>query len=393
MVNEVLNKTNQAFINNNLDSDIHTLLLKNHKNNEIDIKLLIEQIESKKRCLNKLPTWYKSKNIYYPNRISIEQTSSEITAAYKANIISGNTLIDLTGGFGVDSYYFSKQFKTVIHCEIDKDLSEIVTHNYDILNITNIKCLNEDGISYLKKSKLQYDWIYADPSRRHMKKGKVFKLDDCLPNIPENIENILEKTINLLIKTSPLLDLSIGIKELKFVKAIHVIAINNEVKELLWEIEKSFNENIEIKTVNILKNNIHFFNFSYSDESKNEATYELPKEFLFEPNSAIMKSGAFNSISNKLNVAKLHKHSHLYTSSENIEFPGRRFKIVQVLDYNKNSIAKLNIKKANITTRNFSETVQSIRKKFKITDGGETYLFFTTDIFEKKVIIICKKLT
>jgi len=149
LVNEVLNKTNQAFINNNLDSDIHTLLLKNHKNNEIDIKLLIEQIESKKRCLNKLPTWYKSKNIYYPNRISIEQTSSEITAAYKANIISGNTLIDLTGGFGVDSYYFSKQFKTVIHCEIDKDLSEIVTHNYDILNITNIKCLNEDGISYL----------------------------------------------------------------------------------------------------------------------------------------------------------------------------------------------------------------------------------------------------
>jgi len=114
LVNEVLNKTNQAFINNNLDSDIHTLLLKNHKNNEIDIKLLIEQIESKKRCLNKLPTWCKSKNIYYPNRISIEQTSSEITAAYKANIISGNTLIDLTGGFGVDSYYFSKQFKTVI---------------------------------------------------------------------------------------------------------------------------------------------------------------------------------------------------------------------------------------------------------------------------------------
>ena len=387
----VLNIEIQEFIHNNINSNMSSIALKGTHFPDVDTKEIVEQIEAKKKCENKLPTWFHTKNIYFPNKLNIEQTSSEITAAYKSNLIQGNSLVDVTGGFGVDCYFFSKQFEHVIHCEIDENLSNIVNYNNKQLKVENVETQNTDGITFVKQSKKSFDWIYADPSRRHENKGKVFFLNDCLPNIPENLDTMFAHTNNVMIKTSPLLDLSVGIKELKFVKTIHVIAVNNEVKELLWVLEKGFVGNISILTVNITKESTQHFNFLLEDEKKQESTYKRPLTYLYEPNAAILKAGAFNTVAQQLGVFKLQKHSHLYTSNELIEFPGRRFIIQDVVPYNIKLIKKLEIHKANITTRNFVETVQQIRKRLAINEGGNLYLFFTTDNESNKIVIITTK--
>ncbi|WP_313795040.1 class I SAM-dependent methyltransferase [Flagellimonas zhangzhouensis] len=357
----------------------------------ISQKELAEQLEARKKCEDKLPTWFEHKNIYYPNKLNIEQTSSEQTALYKAQIIGGKSLIDLTGGFGVDSYFFASKMEQVWHCEINPELSEIAQHNFEILGRKNIQCFAEDGIEFLKNSNQHFDWVFVDPSRRNDKKGKVFLLEDCLPNLPNNLSFIFEKTEKVLIKASPIFDIAQGINELQFTKEVHVVAVNNEVKELLFVVEKGFEGDIQIKTVNLLPNQEDHFNFKLADEPTCEINYDSPEDFLYEPNAAILKSGGFKSVAAFYKVNKLHPHSHLYTSVEKIDFPGRTFKIEQVLPYSKKTIKSLGLTKANITTRNFPMTVADIRKKFKIKDGGDHYLFFTKNIDDSLLILSCKK--
>ncbi|WP_339895404.1 RsmD family RNA methyltransferase [uncultured Algibacter sp.] len=388
----ILNTKIQEFINLNLDSNVNSLLLKGIAFSEVDTKSIIEQIEAKKRSKTKLSTWFSTKNIYFPNKLNIEQTSSETTAKYKSELLEGDSIIDLTGGFGVDCFYFSRQFKTVKHCEINETLSEIVKHNFNQLNVQNIDTIQTDGVEYLKNSSQTYDWIYIDPSRRHDSKGKVFFLKDCLPNVPEHLDVLFKHSKNIMIKTSPLLDISLGINELKCVKNIHVVAVNNEVKELLWVLEVGFKGSITIETVNLIKKDKDYFKFNLEEEKKTESKYSLPLTYLYEPNAAILKAGAFNQISKQLQVSKFHKHSHLYTSESLIDFPGRVFKIEKIIQYNKKELKKIAITKANITIRNFPETVQQIRKKSGIKDGGDIYMFFTTDINHKKIILITSKI-
>lgn len=387
----MLNSEVQEFLDDNLDGNIPELLFRGSPFKSIGIQVLVEQIEAKVRCKHKLPTWFNTSCIYYPNKLNIEQTSSEITAKFKSQLIEGDSIVDLTGGFGVDCYYFSKRFSTVIHCEINQKLSEIVRHNFQQLQVQNIKTVSEDGLSYIGKAKETYDWIYVDPSRRHESKGKVFRLRDCEPNLPEHLEYLFEYSSNILIKTSPMLDFTIGINELKNVKSIVVVAVNNEVKELLWILKKNYNGEITIQTVNHTKQESQHFDFILDEETKVTPIYDKPLRYLYEPNAAILKSGAFNSVSEALKVNKLQKHSHLYTSEQILEFPGRRFVIEKVLEYNKKTLKKEGIKKANITTRNFPETVNTLRKKFNIRDGGLTYLFFTTDLNEQKLVLVCRK--
>ncbi|WP_298345966.1 RsmD family RNA methyltransferase [uncultured Algibacter sp.] len=388
----ILNTEIQEFINLNLDSNINALILKGIAFDKVEVKAIAEQIEAKKRSKTKLSTWFNTQNIYYPNKLNIEQTSSEVSAKYKSKLLEGNSIIDITGGFGVDCFYFSKQFKSVTHCEINTSLSEIVKHNYKQLNIDNVEVVPANGIEYLENTSKTFDWIYIDPSRRHDSKGKVFFLKDCLPNVPEHLDILFEHSKNIMIKTSPLLDISVGINELKHVKTIHIVAVNNEVKELLWVLEANFFGEASIETINIKKDTNEYFKFNLITEKNNDAKFSLPLAYLFEPNAAILKAGAFNQISNQLEVCKLHKHSHLYTSNKLTDFPGRVFKIESIIPYNKKEIKRLLIKKANITTRHFPETVKQIRAKFKINDGGSVYLFFTTDLNNKKIVLITNKI-
>ena len=387
----ILHPEVQKFISDNLKSDITKLILKGSPFDEISVQEIANQIVAKQKSEKKLSTWFSSENIYYPAKLSIEQTSSEITAEYKANLVSGNKIIDITGGFGVDCFHFSKHFKEVTHCEINDDLSTIVKHNYQQLNIKNIVTFSGDGIDFLKNSKDNFDCIYIDPSRRNDIKGKVFLLKDCLPNVPENIDFLFSKSNQILIKNSPILDISSAISELKFVKEIHIVAIQNEVKELLFLLEKDYLSSIKIKTVNIQKENTQSFEFNYQEEVASE--YSEPLTYLYEPNSAILKSGGFHQISHQLKVFKLQQHSHLYTSNELLEFPGRVFKIENVVPYHKKKLKKfLTDDKANITIRNFPKTVEQIRKETKIKDGGNSYLFFTTLNTSEFVVVICKKI-
>lgn len=393
----------QDFINANINRDLQKLSLQKNPFYGVGYKEILNQIEAKAKARTKLPSWFNAKNIIFPNKISIEQTSSEITAKYKSELISGQNLIDLTGGFGIDAYYFSKVFDKVVHCEINSDLSEIVKHNFGILNRKNISCRPKDGLETLKELNQRFDWIYIDPSRRNDIKGKVFLLKDCLPDVTSLLDEYLQYSDNILVKASPVYDISVGLSELKFVKNIHVISLENEVKELLFEIHKplpskiinllpiAIGTPINIKTVNITQNGIEKFNFALNQEA--HATYSLPEKYLYEPNASVMKSQGFDHISKTFGLNKLHKHSHLYTSDKLIDFVGRRFEIQSVIPYKKPEMKGFfQGKKANITTRNFPETVAQIRQKWKIKDGGNLYCFFTTDIKNDKIVVICRKI-
>ena len=389
---DLLDPKIQEFINLNIGVAISKLALQKNPFPTVEWISILNQIAAKTKAKDKLPTWFSTPNIIYPSKISIEQTSSEKTASYKASIVSGDNLIDLTGGFGIDDYYFSNKIKNVVHCEINKELSNIVQHNFQQLNATTISCHEGDSFTTLSKLNTKWDWIYIDPSRRNEIKGKVFMLKDCLPNVPENLDFYFDKANSILIKTAPILDISAGINELSHIKSIHIIALENEVKELLWELNKEHQGSITIKTVNLTKEKEETFDFILN-EHQDQPIYNLPEKYLYEPNSAIMKSGGFDQVGLFYELNKLQKHSHLYTSYALKTFPGRIFEIKNCFSYNKTDMKKyLENQKANITTRNFSDSVESIRKKWKIKDGGNLYCFFTTDENNSKIVLICTKI-
>lgn len=296
----------------------------------------------------------------------------------------------MTGGMGVDDYYFAQRFKQVTHCELAPALSAIVQHNFSVFNSKNVEFVVGNSLIYLQQSQRQFDWIYVDPSRRNEAKGKVFMLEDCLPNVPENLDLMFAHSPNILLKTAPILDISSGIKSLQYVDEVHVVAVDNEVKELLWILRKSAGNTPHIRTLNFTKNGTEHVDFDWEDEEN--CTLSLPLTYLYEANSAIMKSGKFSAVAAQFGVSKLHEHSHLYTHAERVDFPGRTFKIEACLPYNKIEMKKLALSKANISTRNFPDSVEVIRKKWKIKDGGATYCFFSTDKNNQKIVLLCSKL-
>ncbi|NJY64226.1 class I SAM-dependent methyltransferase, partial [Salinimicrobium sp. CDJ15-81-2] len=375
MNRKLLNKEVQDFIESRYKEEVSKMAFKGSPFKGISTQELLVQLSGKKKAEKKLPTWFAHRGIVYPPNLNLEQTSSEITAKYKASLVSGNTLADLTGGFGIDSYYFSKKVKQVYHLELNKNLQEIAAHNFGSLGVKNVISEAGDGMEFLKHSSEKFDWIYLDPSRRDDTGGRVFFLSDCLPNIPENFDLLQEKAKNIMIKTSPLLDLSAGLQELKDVNEIHIIAVDNDVKELLWILSSKPSAAIRIKTINFQKQERQEFEANFGDDHVEQ--YEEPQEFLYEPNAAIMKSGLFAALGHELQLRKLHPNSQLFTSSELLEFPGRRFRIEKVLPFRKKQLKKELSEKANISVRNFPETVANLRKQLKIKEGGDQYLFFT----------------
>jgi hypothetical protein len=391
MDKSILSEEIQQFINSNVDADVSKLALQKKPFPDTDWTSILNQIAAKQKAKTKLPSWFNTGNIIYPGKISVEQTSSEKTAEYKSKLVFGERLIDLTGGFGVDDFYFAKKVNNVVHCEINEELSAIVAHNLQQLNIENINCIAGDSTEILKDLNQKFEWIYIDPSRRNDTKGKVFMLKDCLPNVPELLDFYFDFSPNIMIKTAPILDISAGLSELDHVRAIHIVALENEVKELLWILEKNYSGTVQIVAINLVKDVSEEFAFEYGKSSASK--YSLPKKYLFEPNAAIMKSGGFDDITAQFEVQKLQQHSHLYTSAEFVDFPGRIFEIEHSFEYNKHNMKPfLENKKANITTRNFPETVENIRKKWKIKDGGNRYSFFTTDANNNKIVLLCSKL-
>jgi len=377
MNNKLLAKAAQEYISANLNADVNQIALAKSPFEGITAAELSTQITAKKKSEKKLPTWFNTQNIYYPPVLSIEQTSSEITAKYKSKLAKGNTLIDITGGFGIDSYYFSKNVKAVTHCEINLELSVIARHNAQALHATNIEFKAEDGIAYIMASDTSFDTIYVDPARR-AEKGKVFMLKDCTPDITSNLDELLEKSSRIIVKTAPLLDISAGLSELKHVSEIHIVSVKNECKELLWIIDKAYIGDTKIIAVTL--NNGIEKEFSFYRPSLNGSIQFIDGlntgDYLYEPDAALLKSGAFNLIGTTYNLLKLHHQTQLFSSAMvNKDFPGRIFKIEAILTTT--ALKKQGNLKGNVIVRNYPAKPEDLVKKYKIKADQNQFLIFT----------------
>ncbi|UII28189.1 hypothetical protein LVD15_07125 [Fulvivirga maritima] len=391
MIELLLQPEVQQFIKDHENHDPFSLSLKHKEIGGIPIKWVAEQIASRKRAKNKLPEWYNTKDLIFPPQISMEQCSSEATAKYKANLVKGSIMYDFTGGYGIDCYYLSKHFKRSAYLEQQAHLCELATHNFKAL-AANIEVINAESTSYVSEIETA-DLIYIDPARRDNNSQKVVLLQDCEPDVTTLLTQLKGKSKEVLIKTSPMLDIQLALQSLNHVKAVHVVSVNNECKEVLYHIDFTADHKTEIVTVNLQKKDDQTFSFFPNEEVEAQAPLSDTKQFLYEPNSSVLKAGAFNTVATHYGAYKLHPNTHLYTSEELIEnFPGRKFRVEHLVPYNKKKIlSALEGKKANITTRNFPEEVKNIRKKTGITDGGDQYIFAFTDKNNQKMAAITRK--
>lgn len=391
---EQLSQSTIEFIRAHSRDDVRLLALQAPRYPDVDMPAAIVQIAGRQAAANKIPSWQSIEELWYPRHLSMEQCSSEITAQYKSTLADGETLADLTGGFGIDCAFMASRFRKVSYVERQEELCEIAKHNFPLLGLKHITVYNEDGVAHLQKME-PVDCIFIDPARRNEHGGKTIAISDCEPDVEELEELLLSKGKQIIIKLSPMLDLTLALKNMKHVREVHVISVNNECKELLLIIGNEPSQLIPIHCINLTPKEKQTFTFTREGELTSECLYtkELGK-YLYEPNASILKAGAFRSIASRYEVKKLHPNSHLYTSDLWIEnFPGRSFLITGQCSFNKKEIKETigELKKANITVRNFPATVAEIRKRTKLSDGGEVYLFATTLSNEQKVFIRCSK--
>lgn len=391
----ILSSNIKDFIEKHEHDDIYKLALQSKLYPDIDIPFAVSQISGRKIAKEKIPSWYKNQDILYPLHLSIEQSSSEQTALYKASLCEGDTMVDLTGGFGVDFFFISQKFRKAIYVEQQKELAEIVSHNTKVVRSNNTEIINADSVEYLS-SMQPVDFIYIDPARRSDSGKKTVRIEDCTPNILEIAGLLEEKSKFTMIKLSPMLDISLALQSLKNISDIHIVSVQNECKELLFVKKRDTLSVVKIHAVNLQKDKKDIFSLTLEEEKETDIIYTSEiKKYLYEPNSSILKGGAYKSIAIAFGIEKFHPSSHLYTSDDlNTDFPGRIFEINNVCSLNKKEIKKYlpYTTQANITTRNFPLSVKEIRKKTGLKEGGESYIFATTLANEKKVLLICKKI-
>lgn len=384
------------FIAANANGDISSLSLQYaNKFPKEDWAFIIQQIESRRKAVGKFTDWAEDYDLIFPKPLSIEQSSSQATATYKASLLDDAKLgMDLTAGFGLDSYYLAQKCQHFIYNELDADLSEIVQHNYDELSINNVEFYNQDAENMLGELDLHFDFIYIDPARRGAQGNKLVSLAECQPNILNMVDGIRQKSDKLLIKTSPLLDISLAIKQLgvNYLKAIHVVSVNNECKELLFLLDfKNTTQELQYYAINIKKIETDIVLF---DKIAKDSDISEPLSYLYEPNASLMKLGLWNEIAKKYGILQISKNTHLYTAEKIIaDFPGRVFKIVHECKARKKEIHQLlPSKKANITTRNYSLSVKELRAKLQLSDGGDDYIFAFKDSMNKPRLFITHKI-
>lgn len=394
------------FILQHRNDDPRDLALRQSRYPNIDIPYAVQQIAAWQTARKKLPLWAKNDAVIYPVHLSMEQCSSQLTAEYKTTLLplqgreeqTGKfTLIDLTAGFGVDATMMGRTVNKLIYVERNEELCKIANNNLPLLGVKDFEVINGqaeevlDSLPNRENISSQKDEviIFLDPARRDEHGGKTVQIGDCTPDVSQLQDVLLDKADLVMIKLSPMLDIANIVKELKCVKEIHVVSVENECKELLVLMSKDAT-NCSVHCINITKQNIQKYIASNSDR-KAECHYvnEL-SAYLYEPNVSIMKAACFRGLAQTFNIDKLHPSSHLYTSDKLIaDFPGRIFKVENVFSLKDKALKS--IKKANLTVRNFPSTVAELRKRLKINEGGSDYLFATTLADESKVIVKCSK--
>ena len=436
-----MNQATQDFIRQHQDDDVRQLAFLGSKYPEVDMPFALDQIRGRKMARVKLPRWASLEGIIYPPHISMEQCSSESTALYKAELAARllglpassfgiemkaeNEIefVDLTGGFGVDfSYIAARLGVKSMYVERQAHLCEAAKENFGRLGLKNAIVKNGDGIEVLHsflpkkddaastddslgitydqplsllKTNLGLKIIFIDPARRDDAGNKVVSLKDCTPDVTILQEEMLSKADYVIIKLSPMLDWHRAISELSHVREVHIISVNNECKELLLVLSaRNMGENLRIYCINDAQSFVcEELDMEASQVKIAPSTLE-GMLYLYEPNASLMKAGCFGVLSGRYDARMLSKNSHLFVSQAPIEaFPGRSFRIIAVSSFNKKELKRhlSGITKANIATRNFPLSVAELRKRLKLKDGGETYIFATTLSDESHVLVITEK--
>ena len=395
-----MNDKTRDFIEKNIDADIRQLALKGCRDQEIDLDVAIRQIAGKQTARRKLPSWAALDGILYPLHLNMEQCSSEQTARYKKNLASSlfsgqstpTALVDLTGGFGVDFAFMSEAFDEATYIEKNSELFAISSANMRIL-APKAKCLNEDGLEALHRIG-HVSMIFMDPARRDHHGARTYGIGDCTPNVLDIKDELLQKADIVMLKLSPMLDWHKAISDLgeQYIKEIHIVSVQNECKELLIVMQQHPAAPLVVHCVN----DGSVFSYHPSPTSPNPI-FHLPSFiFLYEPNASIMKAGCFAEVEQAFGISQLAPNSHLFSSEQLIaDFPGRKFRITAISSMNKQELksALKDIRQANIAVRNFPMSVADLRKRLKLSEGGNDYIFATTLAEgEKKVLIICQHL-
>ena len=403
----MMNQATQDFIRQHQDEDVRQLAFLGSKNPEVDMPFALDQIRGRKMARAKLPLWANIDGIIYPPHISMEQCSSESTALYKAELAarllglpaSSSSeeigFVDLTGGFGVDfSYIASRLGMSSMYVERQAHLCEAAKENFERLGLKNAIVKNEDGIEVLHSLK-ELKLIFIDPARRDDAGNKVVSLKDCTPDVTVLQEEMLLKADYVIIKLSPMLDWHRAISELSHVREVHIISVNNECKELLLVLSaRNMGEKLRIYCINDAQSFVCDELDMESSSVKIAPSTLEEMQYLYEPNASLMKAGCFGVLSERYDARMLSKNSHLFVSREPIAaFPGRSFRIIAVSSFNKKELKRhlSGITKANIATRNFPLSVAELRKRLKLKDGGEIYIFATTLSDESHVLVITEK--
>lgn len=393
--------TVSEFINLHKSEDVRQLAFLAAKFPDIDMPWALDQIRGWQIACSKLPSWADIEGMIYPPHISMEQCSSEFTAMYKASVCerlqngSGDKmplLIDLTGGFGVDFSFMCRNFQKAIYVERQQHLCDIAKHNLNLLGMHHADVICGDGVDYLHSMKAGNAVIYLDPARRDINGAKTYAIEDCTPDVVELCDELVEKASVVIIKLSPMLDWHAAVEKLKYVAEVHVVSVDNECKELLLIMRKDAQHPVNLFCVN--NEDV----FITTQDQSNVAVLPISideAKCLYEPNASIMKAGCFDQMVSRYNVSSIGKNSHLFISNDEIgDFPGRRFHIMSISSFNKKELKQKleGVKQANITVRNFPLSTDQLRKRLKIKDGGDLYIFATTVRNDQHALIICKKM-
>lgn len=400
-----LSEDTLRFISCHSTEDVRTLALQAGRYPLVDMPAALTQIAGWQVAREKVPTWAETEGIFYPRHLSMEQCSSEQTARYKVEVLRhccgesvGMRFADLTGGFGIDCAFLAALFPEATYVERQEALCEAARHNFPLLNLSHICVCQADAVEFLKEMP-PVDWLFLDPARRDGQGGKTVAIADCEPDVAALEELLLQKAGHVLLKLSPMLDLTQALHTLHHVHEVHVVAVNNECKELLLVLSPKtapIVADVPVHCVNLTSHASSSLCFTRSQEQEVQPLYAArPGAYLYEPNAAILKAGAFRTLSARYEVQKLHPNSHLYTSDTPVvNFPGRSFRVTACCGLGKKEVKQLlgNLRKANLTVRNFPASVAELRKRLKLQEGGDTYLFATTLSTEEKALLICERL-
>ena len=413
---KMMNEATRAFVREHRDDDVRQLALRGTKDPEVDLGFALQQIDGRRRAQEKLPSWAAVEGIVWPPHLSMEQCSSEQTARYKAEVAgSGGVFVDLTAGFGVDAAFIAQGFQKAVAVELQAELYGISSENFRLLGLHQIEVVNGNGVEYLH-TMVPADLVFIDPARRDEHGGRTYGIADCTPNVLDFIDELLEKAQRVMIKLSPMLDWRKAVEDIgrQYVSAVHIVSVANECKELIlevkgwkgWKGEKVKNikgeKAIETKVVcvNLLSDGSReCFEFNADAPSPTKSFHPFtfsPFHFLYSPNASIMKAGCFDLLAERFGVTQLDNNSHLFVSDKEVpDFPGRGFVIQRITSMNKRELKEslAGITQANIAVRNFPMSADELRRRLKLRDGGDIYIFATTVENAGHRLLICRKIS